>query len=197
MIGLAILGLIAFVSCQDDYSTRWDWTESGAHSLSEQTRSILAGLEAPVTVTGVFQAGLAEPAKALLDRYVFVDPDAFSYEIVDPRQPTRLAALGIEGDRVGAGLLHVAIGVESVEVTEISEEALTNALVKLTRLEQKKIYLLDGHNEAPIDPRRPPSRSVGVGAANSRSRPTRSAARCTSSRPRRRGCSSSPPGGFP
>ena len=34
---------------------------------------------------------------------------------------------------------------------ELSEVALTQAIVKLTRQEQKKVYFLDGHNERPIE----------------------------------------------
>ena len=39
----------------------------------------------------------------------------------------------------------------SVDVTEVSEVALTQAIVKLTRQEQKKVYFLDGHNERVIE----------------------------------------------
>jgi ABC-type uncharacterized transport system involved in gliding motility auxiliary subunit len=38
-----------------------------------------------------------------------------------------------------------------VEVDELTEEAVTNALVKLTRREKKKVYLLTGHNERPAE----------------------------------------------
>jgi ABC-type uncharacterized transport system involved in gliding motility auxiliary subunit len=48
-------------------------------------------------------------------------------------------------------VLVVKLGAEKVEVTELTESALTNALVKLTRGKAKKIYFLTGHNERPVD----------------------------------------------
>jgi ABC-type uncharacterized transport system involved in gliding motility auxiliary subunit len=45
----------------------------------------------------------------------------------------------------------VQLGAESVQVDQLNEEALTNALVKLTRREKKKVYLLTGHNERPAE----------------------------------------------
>jgi ABC-type uncharacterized transport system involved in gliding motility auxiliary subunit len=150
VLGLALLVLLAFLSTR--YTQRWDWTEAKTHSLTDQTQKVLLGLEQPVKVTALYAQIAAAEAKDLLERYRAVAPDKFEVEFVDPQaQPGRLAELGIEGTRLEGGLLHVAIGSEQVDVEELSEVALTQAILKLTRREQKKVYFLDGHNERPIE----------------------------------------------
>jgi ABC-type uncharacterized transport system involved in gliding motility auxiliary subunit len=147
--GIVLLAMLAFFSTR--YHTRWDWTEAKSHSLAPQTHQLLDGLERDVRVTALYAAVAAHPARELLDRYSFVS-DRLEVEYVDPQaQPGRLADLGIAPERLEGGLLHVALGEESVEVRELTEEALTHALVKLTRREEKKVYFLIGHQERPVE----------------------------------------------
>ena len=150
VLGIALLVLLAFLSTR--YHHRWDWTEAKSHSLTDQTAKVLAGLEQPVKVTALFAQIAAAEAKDLLERYRVAAPEKLEVEFVDPQaQPGRLAELGIEAGRLSGGLLHVALGANSVDITEVSEVALTQAIVKLTRQEQKKVYFLDGHNERVIE----------------------------------------------
>jgi len=150
VLGIALLVLLAFLSTR--YHHRWDWTEAKSHSLTDQTLKTLQGLAEPVKVTALFAQIAAAEAKDLLERYRTAAPDKLEVEFVDPQaQPGRLAELGIEAGRLSGGLLHVALGPNSVDVTEVSEVALTQAIVKLTRQEQKKVYFLDGHNERVIE----------------------------------------------
>ena len=150
VLGIALLALLAFLSTR--YHERWDWTEAKSHSLTDQTKKVLEGLDQPVKVTALFAQIAAAEAKALLERYSSVAPEKFQVEYVDPQaQPGRLAELGIEAGRLEGGVLHVALGTESVDVKDLDEVALTQAIVKLTRREQKKVYFLDGHNERPIE----------------------------------------------
>jgi ABC-type uncharacterized transport system involved in gliding motility auxiliary subunit len=150
VLAIALLALLAFLSTR--YHKSWDWTEAKSHSLTDQTHKVLEGLDQPVAVTALFAQIVADDAKDLLARYQTAAPDKFRFEFVDPQaQPGRLAELGVDGERLEGGLLHVALGAESVDVKEVSEVALTQAIVKLTRHERKKVYFLDGHNERPID----------------------------------------------
>jgi ABC-type uncharacterized transport system involved in gliding motility auxiliary subunit len=150
VLGIALLALLAFLSTR--YHQRWDWTEAQSHSLTDQTLKVLEGLDQPVKVTALFAQIAAAEAKELLERYSAAAPEKFQVEYVDPQaQPGRLAELGIEAGRLEGGLLHVALGAESVDVKELTEVALTQAIVRLTRQEQKKVYFLDGHNERPIE----------------------------------------------
>jgi len=146
---LALLVMLAFLSTR--YHVRWDWTETGSHSLSDQTLKLLADLEEPVVVTALYSAVAAPPARELLGRYEYVS-DRFQVEYVDPQaRPGLVRELGVSESSLSDGLLHIAIGGESVEVDELTEENLTNALVALTRRDQKKVYFLEGHGERPIE----------------------------------------------
>jgi ABC-type uncharacterized transport system involved in gliding motility auxiliary subunit len=149
-LGIALLALLAFLSTR--YHARWDWTEAKTHSLTDQTLKVLGGLEQDAKVTALYAQIAAAEAKELLERYRVAAPERFHVEFVDPQaQPGRLADLDVEAERLEGGLLHVAIGQDSVDVSELSEPALTQAIVKLTRQEQKKVYFLDGHNERSIE----------------------------------------------
>jgi ABC-type uncharacterized transport system involved in gliding motility auxiliary subunit len=148
-LGIVLLGMLAFLSTR--YHARWDWTEAGSHSLSPQTLTLLEGLERDVEVTALYSAITAPPARELLDRYRYVS-DRFKVRFADPQaQPGLVRGLGISPEQLEGGLIHLTIGGESVEVRELTEEKLTNAIVKLTRREQKMVYFLTGHNERPVE----------------------------------------------
>lgn len=146
---IVLLGLLAFLSTR--YHARWDFTEAKQHSLTSQTHKVLEALEQDVRVTALYADVAAPPARQLLERYQLAG-ERVKVEFVDPMaQPSRVAELGVDPAGLEGGLLNVAIGEESVQVEELTEAALTNAIVKLTRQEQKKVYLLIGHNERPFE----------------------------------------------
>ena len=90
---LALLVMLAFLSTR--YHVRWDWTETGSHSLSDQTLKLLADLEEPVVVTALYAAVAAPPARELLGRYEYVS-DRFQVEYVDPQaRPGLVRELGV------------------------------------------------------------------------------------------------------
>ncbi len=147
LLGVVLLGLLAFLA--ERYHTRFDWTESGTHSLSGQTLKVLEGLERDVQVTAFYTAVSAIRARDVLDRYSYAS-ERFQVTFADPQaQPGLVRRLGVSEESLSGGVVHIQIGDESVEVKDLEEQALTNALVKLTRLERKKVYFLEGHNERP------------------------------------------------
>lgn len=145
---LALLALLAFLSTR--YHVRRDWTESASHSLTPQTQEVLDRLAVDVEVTAFYQPVAAAPARDLLDRYQYASP-RFVTTFVDPQaRPGLVRELGVDESKLGDGLLVVKLGAEKVEVDELTEQALTTALVKLTR-QQKRVYFLTGHNERPVE----------------------------------------------
>jgi ABC-type uncharacterized transport system involved in gliding motility auxiliary subunit len=149
VLTIALLSLLAFLTTR--YHARGDWTETGTHSLTQQTKDVLAGLKQDVLVTAFYQAVAAPPARDLLERYQYESP-RLKVAFVDPlARPGTVKEMGVTESKLGNGLLVVKLGGEQVEVTELTESALTNALVKLTRGKAKKIYFLTGHNERAID----------------------------------------------
>ncbi|HYK64305.1 MAG TPA: Gldg family protein, partial [Patescibacteria group bacterium] len=89
-------------------------------------------------------------ARELYDMYAYYSPKV-SYEMVDPDKHPELA----ERFKVSVmGTTHLQYGGENGEgtnVTELNEEALTNAMIRATAKSKKLIDFLDGHGEADID----------------------------------------------
>lgn len=149
LILLAIVGAMAFLG--NRYTKRWDVSEAGVHTISDQTRKVLAQQQRPVEITA-FYAKLDQPnARVLLEKYEYVS-DEVKVEYADPNaRPDLVERYGITPEKIGEGMLFVKIGDESVQVEQPNEEKLTNAIVKLTRQGTKKVYFLSGHGERPAE----------------------------------------------
>jgi len=146
---LFIVGALAFLATR--YEKRFDVSEAGVHSLSEQTKKVLAGLEQDVEAVAFYPKVQQPGIRDLLEKYGYESP-RFQVVYADPNQrPDLVDKYGVAPERLGEGLLRVAIGGESVEIDQPDEPKLTNALVKLTRQGQKKVYFVTGHNERPIE----------------------------------------------
>jgi len=149
VLSIAIVAAAGYFAARNP--VRFDWTEAGVHSLSEQTTKVLEGLERDAEVTALFSRMDQLGVKPLLDRYAYAS-ERFHYTLADPNErPDLVQTLGVEREQLKGGILHVAIGGESTNLDEVTEEKLTNALVKLTRTGEKKVYLLVGHNERPFE----------------------------------------------
>ena len=145
---LAILGTLGFLSTR--YHHRFDWSEMQVHSLTSQSSGVLEGLDRDVEVVALFPALDAAPVREVLDRFAYASP-RFRVEFVDPNErPELLARYEISAEQLGAGVVRMALGDESVLLDEVTEEKVTNAMVKLSRTGEKKVYLLEGHNERAI-----------------------------------------------
>jgi ABC-type uncharacterized transport system involved in gliding motility auxiliary subunit len=150
VLGIAILGMLGFLGTR--YHHRFDWSESGVHSLSDQSQKLLGGLEEDVRVTALVSKIDQGPVRELLDKYAYAS-DRFVVDYVDPiERPGLLDQLGVTPEQLGeGGLLHVAFGGESMEVAEIDEQRVTNAVVKLSRTGDKVVYFVQGHGEGAIE----------------------------------------------
>lgn len=149
LVAIAILGMLGFLATR--YSKKFDWTESGIHTLSDQSQKVLANLDQDVQVLALVAKVDSDPVHALLDKYADASP-RFKVEFADPNvRPGLLEKYGISPDELGHAMVRIAIGGESVKVTELNEEKVTNAIVKLSRTGQKTVYFLEGHGERPIE----------------------------------------------
>ena len=150
LLSIAILGMLGFLA--ERYHVRWDWSEQKVHSLSDQTEKVLTGLERDVEVVALFSPLDAPPIRDLLDRYEYASDRFRVVEFADPNaRPDLLQKYQITPEQLGNGVLRISLGVESVEVSDVGEETVTNAMVKLSRTSEKTVYFLEGHNERAID----------------------------------------------
>jgi ABC-type uncharacterized transport system involved in gliding motility auxiliary subunit len=121
---------------------RWDMTEEGLHSLSDQTIKIVSGLKSDVTVIKFDQqedrrlSELMAEYKALSGR--------IRYQFVNPQEKPEMAKQ-YAVQRYGETIL--TSGARTERVTESNEQEITNALLKLTRDSTKTVCFSEGHAE--------------------------------------------------
>jgi ABC-type uncharacterized transport system involved in gliding motility auxiliary subunit len=152
VFGIAILGFLAFLSVR--HAHRFDVSEAGVHTLSQQTKDLLAGLGQDVQITAFFAASEAPPVRDLLDRYVYEGNERVELSFVDPNEaPGMVEELGLTTDDLARGIVRISLASgEATTLSEFSESAVTNALMKLAKSKDKKIYFLAGHNERAVLP---------------------------------------------
>jgi ABC-type uncharacterized transport system involved in gliding motility auxiliary subunit len=132
----------------------WDLTRDRLHTLSDDTLRTVRALPGDAVVLAFYrqdEPGHAE-ARALLSRYAGLSP-RFRFEMVDPYRSPELVRRHRVSD-AGPRLV-VRLGGEEARVAEPTEEALTNALVRLSHPGRRVLYFTQGHGEpAPLDPSR-------------------------------------------
>ncbi len=146
LITLGIITLVEAISAK--YYTRWDLTMGRRYSLSKQSKKFLDKVTVPVKVLAFYrldQEGRSE-LEELLKQYKSYSP-RFSFEIVDP-DLQRQTAQRYEVTAYGAIVLES--GEKRETIFESSEQAITNAILRASRLEKKIVYFLAGHGEHSI-----------------------------------------------
>jgi len=146
LLVVGILALLNFMNFR--HHKRFDFSEGGVHALSDQSKKILEGLKQDISVVGFYpdEAG-GKRFRDLLDEYRYVSPK-ISYEVIDPQKdPSRVAQFEV----TRAGQVVISAGAKKETIDDISEEKLTNAIIKVTRDTQKTVYFLTGHGERSID----------------------------------------------
>lgn len=143
--------LVAAYYLADQYNKTFDATSDKLYSLSDQTTQLLSDLEEDVTIYHFDQKLRFEQPdmngmspKGSLTRYEnasnkvtveYIDPDS------DPATAQRMNVRSY-------GTTYVSVGGQREEASSVSEEDVTNALIKLLKGEAKTACILAGHGEA-------------------------------------------------
>jgi len=145
VIVLAILVLVNFIAAQ--HKLRIDTTKSKQYSLSDQTRKVLKSLKREVHITAFYKTDEQRAAQDLLSEYGNLSSKV-RYEFIDPdRKPAIARRYAI----TAYNTVVVESGDKEEKITNLSEEDLTNAIIKATREGKKKIYFTEGHGERDIE----------------------------------------------
>jgi ABC-type uncharacterized transport system involved in gliding motility auxiliary subunit len=143
---LLVLGVVVILyAMMVNHNQRFDVTRSKRFTLVAQSIKLLQNLQQPIKVIGFFQPEDPgrEQFKDLLRQYTH-HTDKMTYELVDPdRQP----ALAKRYSIVTYNTVVVASNAKEVKLSRLGEEALTNAILKVTRDTKKVIYFVTGHGE--------------------------------------------------
>ncbi len=142
-IFMIIVALIGAMSVR--YKMRFDLTETGRYSLSQQTVKLLKSLESDVEAVAFYRSdGRSRQAMYdLLEEFSY-HTTKFKFWFVDPdKRPVETAKYGVTSYRttlIRSGGKQEIVGFET-------EEKVTNALLKVISGEVKTIYFLKGHGE--------------------------------------------------
>ncbi len=142
LLFLTMLGLLAYLS--NLYVYQADWTVNGQNSLNEVSIQLLQTLDGPVElVSYTSNPRIRKSVQELVQRYQRYKPD-MSLRFVDPNaDPESIRALNISVD--GEMIIHYQG--RSENLTELSEQKLTNTLHRLVRSKIRKLVFIEGHGE--------------------------------------------------
>ncbi len=138
---LAILVGVNYVATRQH--KRWDLTEGGQFTLSDQTRKFLDSLKTPVDIK-VFAKDTDFPRfRDRLEGYQYASSQV-KVEYIDPdKQP----ALARQWQVQQYGTIAVDHGGRVERITSDTEQDITNAIVKAVEGGEKKVYFTQGHGE--------------------------------------------------
>ncbi len=147
---VAVLALVIFLGAlAGRHHLRWDFSQGQSHTLAPQTVKVLKGLQQPVKAYAFFkdnQAGRRQ-AEDELAKYAYLNRH-FSYQFINPdAEPAMAKRFGVRA--YGTVVLVAGKKEERIQLPE--EQALTNALIRLTRKGKKTVYFLAGHGEPSLD----------------------------------------------
>jgi ABC-type uncharacterized transport system involved in gliding motility auxiliary subunit len=160
IIFLAIIVAIQYITLQ--HPKRWDLTGGGTYTLAPQSKKLLETFKEkklPIEVLAFYESkdqAARESVRDLLDQYRDADAE-FTYSFVDPDKE-RALALQHKIDAYPTIILKA--GKKEERITTADEETVTNALAKLLRTEDKKVYFLKGHGELSLDSTEPDGLSI-------------------------------------
>lgn len=137
---LGTLALLNFLGYR--HNKRWDLTENQQFSLAGQTINTVKGLQQDVQI--IRFAKDSNPVFEDLVREYRNLSSRVSVQQVDPqRQPGMAQQFGVRE----FGEIYVKMGEKREKVSAVSEESLTNAVLKLTRTKKARICFSQGHQE--------------------------------------------------
>jgi hypothetical protein len=164
-IGTVLVVLVALVAVNYVVARKgksWDLTTRKIFTLAPQTKSALGSLKEKVRAYAFLAPSDPdyEQVDRLLQRYREQAPDRFEVVFKDPRKApdlaqkyqlregqTTLVLTRGTGDQENHTTVSVSNGV--------TEQDLTNALIKLNAVGEQKVYFTTGHGEWPLEPAQP------------------------------------------
>ncbi|MGH9487921.1 MAG: GldG family protein [Terriglobales bacterium] len=145
IVVLAVLVVVNVLADRHDHS--WDWTKNHSHSLSAESIKIISELHQPLHLILFDRSSNFGAAEAFFDRYQrtsrlvkvqYIDPD---------RHPDEARRYKIQS----YGSIVVASGGRQQIVTNMTEQDVTNAIVRVLKGAKKIVYFEEGEGERDPD----------------------------------------------
>ena len=145
VVVLALLVAINYLAKR--HNKRWDWTAAHQYSLSDQTKKVLHGLQKPMRIRVYAKPEEFSRFRERLDEYQY-ESNQLKVEYIDPeRRPT----LANQDKVVQMNTVVIEYDGRTERVTSDTEQALTNAIIKVIQGKQNKLYFVQGHGERSPD----------------------------------------------
>ncbi len=145
LVVIAALAIVNFLANRHNKS--FDATSNKRYSLSDQTEKVVENLETDVTISVYDQTSRFAEARDLLDRYENLSPK-LSVDYIDPdKKPQAARAAGI----TSYGTIHVDSGIRREEANSVTEEEITNAIIRSLKGEAKSVCAVQGSGEHSFD----------------------------------------------
>jgi ABC-type uncharacterized transport system involved in gliding motility auxiliary subunit len=133
-----------------NHSVKWDLTKNQKYTLSDQSVKVLKNLKTPVDAYMFYSEKSIPPGvEDTLKLYEKVTPK-FKYQAVDMDRNPALAAR-FKADRYGIIVLSRPDNNAQEKIDTLTEQGITNALIRITRESKRKIYFTKGHGEPSLD----------------------------------------------
>jgi ABC-type uncharacterized transport system involved in gliding motility auxiliary subunit len=174
----AVVGILVLLNViAARFPWRFDATKEKAFTLADQTREVLAKLPGEVKALGFYTSD--SPAKQymvdLLQEYALRSKGKFTWEVIDPAtNPSLVQQYGVTAD--GTTVLVYGTKQEKLDQWDLmgsldamgrpqinGEQALTNALIRLTANRTPKAYFMEGHGEEGYDDLKRQLKAEGYG----------------------------------
>lgn len=145
VIILAVLGVVNFLA--NRHTKSYDSTANKRFSLSDQTEKVVTGLELDVKVTYFAQTSRFMEARDLLDRYANLS-SKLSVDYIDPDKKPQIArAAGVSS----YGTIYVDAAGKREEAKSLTEEEVTNALIRALKGGVRTVCAVQGSGEHGLD----------------------------------------------
>jgi ABC-type uncharacterized transport system involved in gliding motility auxiliary subunit len=145
IVVIAVLAVINWLA--NDNNKNFDFTTNKQFTLSEQTTKTVRGLKGDVYLTYFDNARSFQTARDLLDRYANLS-HKLHVAYVDPDKNPEIAKA--DGFRTEGSVI-VRAGAKTEEAGSLSEETVTNAIIRSLKTAQKTVCFVTGSGESSTD----------------------------------------------
>jgi len=145
-----LAGLVFLVAALvlDRVAIRYDATSRGLNRLSAASRAVLGSLDKPIEMIGVFRetSGQRDRAIDVLEIYRS-ESSRIHTRMLDPdRQPDEARRLGL----TRSGVIAIRAGAVKEEAEDVSEESVTQAILRAEYPGRSRVAFVIGHEERSI-----------------------------------------------
>mgnify|MGYP001813699868 FL=1 len=148
LLFISSIGMLAWVS--NHYSYQFDLTANKRHSLSSNSVNLLNTLDGAVTVHAYTTDDVTRQAiNEIITRYQRIKTD-FRLRLLNPDiDIEQVQKDGVVMNKPFAFVIHYNGRMEHID--SLSEQSISNALLRLNRRENQQVVFLSGHGERDID----------------------------------------------